>query len=58
MLWVLKRIVSMRKGSFKHIQQMFKLMDKKIFAILRSKFLFIWPMNFKELQFDGHLLCN
>ena len=40
MLWVLKRTVSMRRffGSFEHPNHMFKLMDKKIIAILRLFF--------------------
>ena len=38
MLWVLKRTVSQGDGSFEHPKQMFKLMDKKIFANLHSNF--------------------
>ena len=30
-------------GSFEHPKHMFKLMDKKIIAILPSKILLIWP---------------
>ena len=41
MLGVLKRTVSMRDGSFKYPKRMFKLMDYKIFKILRSKILLI-----------------
>ena len=33
---------SHRYGSFEHLKHMFKLMDKKIFAILRSKMRHIW----------------
>ena len=40
MLWVLKRTVSMRRF-FVHPKHMFKLMDYKIFTILRSTILFI-----------------
>ena len=29
-------------GSFEHLKHMLKLMGKKIFTILRSKFVFIW----------------
>ena len=38
MLWVLKRIVSMRRFFW----ALLKLMGKKIFTILRLKMLFIW----------------
>ena len=42
MLWVLKRTVSMRPFfSFEPLKHMLKLMGKKIFTILRLKFLFI-----------------
>ena len=34
MLWVLQRTV----GSFEHLKQMFKFMDKKIFTILHPFF--------------------
>ena len=53
MLWVLKRTVSMRRffyqdGSFEHPRHMFKLMNKKIIAILHSKILLNWPYDTLE----------
>ena len=45
MLWVLKRTVSMRDCSFENPKQMFKLMDKKIFTILRSEFFIYININ-------------
>ena len=42
MLWVLKRIVSMRR-CFEHPKHMLKIMGKKIFTILRQDSpLYIW----------------
>ena len=38
MLWVLKRTCS-----FKHPKHMFKLINKKIIAILRKNYLLNWP---------------
>ena len=40
MLWLLIRTVSMN-ACFEHPKQMFRLMDKKIFTILRWKIVFI-----------------
>ena len=40
MLWVLKRTISVRRF-FEHPKHALKLMSKKIFTILHSKFLFI-----------------
>ena len=45
MLWVLNRTVSMRLF-FEHPKHMFKLMDKKIIAILSFFFCLIGPMFF------------
>ena len=42
-------------GSFEHPKQMFEPMDKKIFIILRPKFLFTWNYgNMYDLQFYQH----
>ena len=47
MLWALKRTVSM-SSSFEHPKYMFKLMDKKIIAILRKLFLLNWAYDYKH----------
>ena len=44
MLWVLKRNVSMRRF-FEHPKHMFKLIGKKIIAILRLKNVLTWPYD-------------
>ena len=45
MLWVLKRNVSMREGSFAYPKHMLEIMGKKIFTILRrEKFCLSKPM--------------
>ena len=53
MLWVLKRTISMR-GFFEHTEHMFKLMDKKITAILQSIILRNW--TYEEIGKDKHSL--
>ena len=51
MLWVLKRI-SMRRF-FEHPKHMFKLMDKKIIAILCSKILLNWPYGYHSSSYQS-----
>ena len=56
MLWVLKRTVSMRRF-FLAPKNMFKLMHKKIFAILRKLFLLNWHYgNYKSSKSYGAYL--
>ena len=67
MLWVLKRTVSMRRF-FWAPKHMFKMMDKKIIAILRSNFLLNWlyliifskylPYSINELLTDSSSTCT
>ena len=56
MLWVLKEL-SHGDDSFEHPKHMFKLMDKKIIAIV-CIFLLNWPYNsvlqFNPLCINGH----
>ena len=51
MLWVLKRMVSMRGFLFEHPKCMFKLMDKKIITILSKKISLTGPMMMAMFSF-------
>ena len=55
-LWVLKRIISIRRFSFKYPQHMFPLSHKNIIQILHSEFLSYW--NFAAVfRFCDKTLC-
>ena len=61
MLWVIKRNVSMRaSSSFEHPKHMFKLMNKKIVAILRKIYFLKWPYEIGRFceNFDFFFLLN
>ena len=45
-------------GSFEHPKHMFKLMDKKIIAILRKLFLLNWPYEVQNLTSSSNILSN
>ena len=50
--------LSRRDGSFEHPQQMFKLMDKKIIAIVCKLFLLNWPYEYLPIILLKNCSCQ